>query len=76
MNGLRPCKDCGADNLAFIQIALRSLWASNAVALVGERHMEVVLIRFGIYRHRGHSHLLAGADDAHGNLAAVGNQDF
>jgi len=38
--------------------------------------MACVLVGVGIHRHRGNAHLAGGLDDAAGDFATVGNQDF
>ena len=45
-----------------------------ANAFIRQRYVQRVPVRFGEHGHGGHAHLLAGANDAHGDLAAVGNQ--
>ena len=76
MDGLGTGQNRGADDLIFIEIALRGFRAADAIALVRKRHMQSIPICFGIYRHRRNAHFLAGPDNADGNLSTVGNQYF
>jgi hypothetical protein len=38
--------------------------------------MQRVSVSLGVYTHRGDTHLLAGSDDTHRDLAAIGYEDF
>ena len=76
MDRLRTCQKSGADDLIFIQIAFRCFGPPDAVALIGERDVQGVLIRLGIHSDRGHAHFLAGPNDSDSDLAAVGDQYF
>ena len=44
--------------------------------LVGEAHVQRVAVGLGVDRDRADPHLVAGADDAHRDLAAVGDEDL
>jgi hypothetical protein len=44
--------------------------------LVGQPHVQRIAIRRGIERHGENPHLAARANDARGDLTAVGNQNF
>ncbi|MNT30148.1 hypothetical protein D3C72_1659270 [compost metagenome] len=61
--------------LARVQVAGQRLVA-DAVGLVGTLDMQGMAVGFGIDGHRADAHLGASAHYAHGNLAAVGDQDF
>ena len=43
---------------------------------VGQAYVQRLAVHFGVHGNGGNSHVAAGADDAHGDLAAVGDQDF
>jgi hypothetical protein len=49
---------------------------SDADVVVGEAHVERLAIGFRVHRHGLDAELAAGADDAQGNLAPIGNQDL
>ena len=48
----------------------------RAVGLVGEPDEQRVAVGVGVHRHAADAGVLAGADDAHRDLAAVGDQDL
>ena len=58
------------------QIALPRGAGSDGVRFVGEPHVKRRAIALGVDRHGRQIHLAARADDAHGNLAPVCDQDF
>ena len=76
MYRLGACQHRGAHDLFFLQIAFRSLRASDTKALVGERHMERVFILLGIHRDCRHAHFLTRPYDTDSYLAPVGDQYF
>ncbi|MNW51207.1 hypothetical protein D3C74_286880 [compost metagenome] len=59
-----------------VQITVLGQRGSNAISLVGQAHMQRILVRFGINRHGGNPQLAASPNDPHGDLAAVSNQYF
>ena len=73
MDGLGAAEQGGADDLPFVQIAVRRFRPADAAGLIRQGHMEGVLVCFGIDSHCGNAHFLAGPDDAHGDLSPVGN---
>ena len=73
---LRTALDRNGENGRDIEIAVRHAVAADAIALVRQLHVHGVLVRLGIDGDGGNAHLAAGADDANGDLAAVGNQNF
>ena len=75
MDRLRAGQLRRGDDAALVQIALLRRGRAEAIALVRQRHVQRVAIRLGIHGDGGDAHLLTGADDAHGNLAAVGDQN-
>ncbi len=67
---------CRADDGRHAQIAVRAAGRADADVLVREAHVQRVLVRLGPDRHRLDTQFPAGADDAQGDLAAVGDQNF
>ena len=65
-----------ADHRVNIQVAARALGGTDADGFVGEARVQAVAVGFGVDRHGADAQVLAGADDAHGDFAAVGDQDF
>ena len=58
------------------EVALRRRRRADADGLVGEPHVQAVLVGLGVDGDRPHAELLAGADDADGDLAAIGDEDL
>src|SRR6185295_2768596 len=66
----------GADDGRNVEITLgRRCW-SNAGCLVGETNVQRVTIDVTMNGDRLDAHLLAGPDNATGNLASIGDQDL
>ena len=76
VDGLRPRADGRRDDGRHVQVALPHRRRTDAVALVGQADVQRLAVGLRKDRHGGDAHLLAGADDAHGNLAPVGDQNF
>ena len=76
VDGLRAGERRGGEYGGHVQITARGAGRADADALVRQRHVQSVAVGLGKHRHGGDAHLLAGADDAHGDLAAVGDQQF
>ena len=66
----------GGDDLVHDQIGLLRGGRADADGLVGELDVQRVLVGFGIDGDGRDAHLAGGLDDAAGNFAAVGNQNF
>ena len=64
------------DDLGDVEVGLGRGGATEGVGLVGEPHEEGVAVRVGVDRDRPDPGVLAGADDADGDLAAVGDEDL
>ena len=64
------------DQLVDVQVGVGRALAVQAIGLVGQAHVQRVDVGVGVDRHRLHAVVGAGANDAHGDLAAVGDQDF
>ena len=76
VDGLRAGERGRGEDGGHVQVTARGAGRADADALVRQRHVQSVAVGLGKHRHGGDAHLLAGADDAHGDLAAVGDQQF
>ena len=76
MNRLRAGLLAGRHDLVDQQVGLRRGRRADQHLLVGLAHVQRVGVGLGIDRHRLDAEPLAGADDAAGDLAAVGDQDL
>ncbi len=66
----------GADDPVGPQVAVGALRAPDADGLVGQLDVERLDVGLRIDRERLDAELAAGADDAEGDFAAVGDEDF
>ena len=66
----------GGDDLGDVQIAVARGRRADADAFIGQAHMHGVGVGGGMDRDGGDAHLLAGAEDAKGDFAAIGDEDF
>ncbi len=66
----------GGEQRRNVEVALARGRLPDAHALVGEPHMHRVGVGGRVHRDGGDAELLAGAQDAQRDLAAVGDQDF
>ena len=66
----------GADHRRHVQVAVGAARRTDADVLVGEPDVQRVLVRLGVDGHGLDAELAAREDDAHGDLAAVRDQDF
>ena len=62
------------DNIIDIEIAFLRLRRSDAVCFIGNLRMKRLFVRFRIHRNTDNAKIAAGANDAHGNFASIGNQ--
>ncbi len=76
MNRIRIADLRGADDAVDLQIALVARAGADADGLVGELHVERIHVGLGINGEGLDALLLAGADDAQGDFAAVRDEDF
>ncbi|GAA0005419.1 hypothetical protein BRDID11002_54220 [Bradyrhizobium diazoefficiens] len=75
MHGLRPGLSRGFDQTLDIEITVTRPRGAEQHGLVGERDMHRVTVGLGIDRDRAQAHGTGGANDAAGDLAAVGDQE-
>ena len=76
MDGLRAGGLGSGDDHIGQQITLAAGRRANAHRLVGQRHMARVFVGIGIHGNGGNAHLAGGGNDAAGDFASVGDQDF
>ena len=76
MNGVDVGDLGGADDGGNIQIALRQLRRADADGFVGKADVQRVPVGVAVDRDRADAQLLARADDAQRDLAAIGYQNF
>ena len=62
------------DQLVHHEVGLGGGVAAQGVGLVGEPDVQGVAVRIRVDRHGGDAFIAGGADDAHGDFAAVGDQ--
>jgi len=72
------CSACDGDSQdgIFVKVAILRTRSADAICLVGELYMERVRVGRGVDGYGLDAHLLARADDAHRDLAAVGDEDL
>jgi hypothetical protein len=75
MDGIGAGDLGGGDDAVHFQIGLLAGGRADADRLVGELDMHRIDIRLGIDGDGFHIELAAGADDAEGDFAAIGDQD-
>ena len=66
----------GGDDGGHVTIRLVSGRRTDTDAFIGQAHMHGVAVGGGMNRHRRDAHFLACADDAQGDFAAIGDEDF
>ena len=76
MHGVGAGDLAGGEDIGDVEIAVLGGGRADAHALVGKAHMHGVGVGGGMHRHRRDAELLAGAQDAQRDLAAVGDEDF
>ena len=74
MDGVGAQRPGGLDQPLHDQIAVARRGRADPHRRVGAADMQGARIRIGKHRHRPDAHLAAGADDAAGDLAAVGDE--
>ena len=76
MNGVHVANLGGADVAVDFEIGIRPGGRSDADGLVGQLDVEALQVGLGVDGEGFDAHLAAGAHDAQGDLAAVGDEDF
>ena len=76
MDGFGAVLARGVQNAVDTQIAFAGRRGSHPLGFVGHAHVQRRAIGVGEDGHRGDFHFAQRADDAHGDFAAVGNQDL
>ena len=76
VNGLRPRLLTGGNNLVGNQIGFGRRGRTDKYGLIGHFHGQATGIGFGIDHHRLDAHAPGRLDNANGDFAAIGDQDF
>ena len=76
MHGIGPAAPRNLQQLAHVQVGIGRTLTLQGESLIRQAHMQRIPIRIGIYRHALHTIIGTCPDDAHRNLAAVGNQNL
>ncbi len=76
MDGARAAPFRRIEDFIYAQIRIAGGGRSEEISLIGVPDVQGVTVRFRKNRHRVHPQLPAGADDPHGDLTPVRNQDF
>ncbi len=76
MHGIRTGPAGNLDELLDVEIGLCRTTAAQPISLIREPDEQRIQIRVGIDRDGLEPVVAAGADDAHGDFAAIGNQHF
>ncbi len=66
----------GADHGRNIEIAARAFSGADADGFVGKAGVQAMAVGFRVYRYGADAEILAGANDADGDLAPVGDQNL
>ena len=76
MNRINIGDFCGADDAIDLKITLRAGRRSDADGFVGELNMEAFHVGLGIDSHSLDAELFASPNDAKGDFASIGDEDF
>ncbi len=76
MHGVGAGDLAGREQGGNVEVAVARRRRPDAHALVGETHMHGIGVGGGVHGDRRNAELLAGAQDAQRDLAAIGDQDF
>ena len=76
VDGVRPARPRGVEHTVDAQVRLARGGRPDGQRLVGEPHVQGRPVLFREDGHRANPHLAAGADHAHRDLAAVGDEDL
>src|SRR5690606_37793727 len=75
MNGLDPGTAGGVEDGRYVEVGVGRGRGADADGRVGFLHVQAPGLGIGIDGHGANTHAPAGADDATGNLAAVGDEE-
>ena len=75
MDGLGPGTAAGLDDRVDVQVALGGRGRPHPLGVIGLTDVECLDVRIRVDGHRADPQAAQGADDAHGDLAAIGHQD-
>jgi hypothetical protein len=76
VDGLGPGAAGGVDDALAHEVALRRRARADVHRLVGLAHVRGAGVGVAVHGDRAHAELLAGADDAERDLAAIGDEDL
>jgi hypothetical protein len=76
MDGIDITDFSGTDQTINFEVALVAWSRADTNGFVSQLNVEGIVIGFGIDRQGPDPQFFAGADDAEGDFAAVGDQDF
>ena len=76
VHGLRAGLLAGGDDLVHHQVGLARRRRADVHRFVGQLDMARVAVGVGVDGDGGNAHLLRGLDDAAGDFAAVGDENF
>ncbi len=76
VDGIGAAGGGGRQDVGNVQVALRAGRLTHAHGLIGQLHMQGVAVHGAVNRHGGNAEFPTGAQDAEGDLAAVGDQHF
>ena len=76
VNRFRAAAARGVEDAVDAQVAFRGGRRADRISLVGVAHVQRFAVDIGKHRHGADVHLAARAHHAHGNLSAIGDQDF
>ena len=76
MDGVGAGRSRRLEDRGDVQIGFRRLRRADLDRLVGELDGERFRVRLAVRLHRADAELARRADDAHGDLAAIGNEEF
>ncbi len=76
MHRLRAGLLAGGNDFFGLQVAVAAWRGADVDGFIGKLDMARILVGVGIHRHRLDAHFAGGKNDAAGNFAPVGDQNF
>ena len=76
MNGIRPGALGDFDDFVHPQVTLAGRRGAEQIRLIGVPDMQPIAIHFGVDGDGADPQFAARANDANGDLAPIGNEDF